>query len=120
MFGVILWSDPNKEKAVIWCEDHGQLAFYNDHSEAVLPYAYDVGDMVQFNVTQTDGLRYATQLALVSVQEYPNLVNTLKTGSSPKTGLDTQPQEINTRHGDGRVLQFTRKNTRDHLQLVAQ
>jgi len=78
MFGVILWSDPDREKAVIWCEDHGQLAFYNDHSASILPYAYDVGDLVEFNVEELDDLRYASDLRLVSQHEYPTLAAALK------------------------------------------
>lgn len=29
MYGVILWSDEITQKAVIWCEDHGRLAYFN-------------------------------------------------------------------------------------------
>lgn len=29
MLGIIIWSDPEAHKAVIWCEDHGDLAFAN-------------------------------------------------------------------------------------------
>ena len=28
MFGVVLWADPVDRKAVIWCEDHGDLAYF--------------------------------------------------------------------------------------------
>ncbi len=27
MYGVILWSDQEAQRAVIWCEDHGKLAY---------------------------------------------------------------------------------------------
>ena len=29
MYGVILWSDQKAQRAVIWCEDHGKLAYFN-------------------------------------------------------------------------------------------
>lgn len=28
MLGVVLWADIDDRKAVIWCEDHGNLAYY--------------------------------------------------------------------------------------------
>ena len=27
MMGVIIWSDAVARKAVVWCDDHGELAF---------------------------------------------------------------------------------------------
>ncbi|NIY98004.1 hypothetical protein HC022_17720 [Salipiger sp. HF18] len=30
MYGVVLWADHSDHKAVIWCEDHGDLAFYRN------------------------------------------------------------------------------------------
>lgn len=27
MFGIVLWSNPQKRKAVVWCSDHGDLAY---------------------------------------------------------------------------------------------
>ncbi len=29
MFGVVLWSNPQQSKAVVWCEDHGELALFD-------------------------------------------------------------------------------------------
>ena len=29
MLGVVLWSDVSDRKAVIWCEDQGDLAYVN-------------------------------------------------------------------------------------------
>lgn len=52
MMGVVLWSDVNDEKAVFWCEDHGDLAYYDaavtlGESDS----AFQPGDMVQFDVS---------------------------------------------------------------------
>ncbi|GGH19957.1 hypothetical protein SAMN05444007_101313 [Cribrihabitans marinus] len=49
MNGVVLWSDPAAGKAVVWCEDQGDLAYYQTGSgeEAV---ALDVGDWIIFDL----------------------------------------------------------------------
>lgn len=52
MIGVILWSDPTDRKAVIWCEDQGDLAYYALAGQDPLPDPFfDVGDVVEFDVT---------------------------------------------------------------------
>lgn len=49
MIGVILWSDPAAQKAVIWCEDQGDLAYLSAEGVSALPDTFfDVGDMVEF------------------------------------------------------------------------
>ena len=35
MYGVVLWIDKNAQKAVIWCEDHGNLAYFNPQTDTV-------------------------------------------------------------------------------------
>ena len=117
MFGVILLSDPDREKAVIWCEDHGQLAFYNDHSAAILPYAYDVGDLVEFNVEELDDLRYASDLRLVSQHEYPTLAAALKQNDEKPTP-DTKARTIKMRAGSGQVIEFKRAPVENKLAMA--
>ena len=49
MIGVILWSDPAAKKAVIWCEDQGDLAYLSPSDAPALPDVFfEVGDMVEF------------------------------------------------------------------------
>lgn len=52
MIGVVLWSDVSDEKAVFWCEDHGDLAYY-DAATGLRGRddAFQPGDMVQFDVS---------------------------------------------------------------------
>lgn len=49
MIGVVLWSDNDPRKAVIWCEDQGDLAFYtlSEKGEGV---DLSEGDLVQFDL----------------------------------------------------------------------
>lgn len=65
MFGVVLWSDTNDQKAVIWCEDHGDLAFYRQPEDGA-EISLDAGDLVQFDMTTDRHLQFAHNPRLVS------------------------------------------------------
>lgn len=65
MFGVVLWSDLDDRKAVIWCEDHGDLAFCNQpENEASIQL--DAGDWVQFDLTMKSNMRFANNPRLIA------------------------------------------------------
>lgn len=60
MIGVILWSDATDQKAVIWCEDQGDLAFLSSPENIHLPDTFfEVGDLVEFDVSTRRNLRLA-------------------------------------------------------------
>lgn len=65
MFGVVLWCDRNNESAVIWCEDHAQLAFYKKSGQEDFTDKFElqVGDLVKFDVMQLGELRMASNIA---------------------------------------------------------
>ncbi len=64
MYGVVLWSDESDQKAVFWCEDHGDLAFFAG-SPSCQSTNFDAGDLVEFEVTSTSKLRTATNPRVV-------------------------------------------------------
>lgn len=66
MLGVVLWSDAADRKAVIWCEDQGDLAFVNG-ADAVMAQEdfFDAGDLVQFDMHIRDAKRRARNTRLV-------------------------------------------------------
>lgn len=67
MIGVILWSDPNDQKAVIWCEDHGDLAFMSETGPIATGTGFvDVGDIVEFDVRTEERVRLAHNMHLVA------------------------------------------------------
>ena len=78
MLGVVLWSDPRERKAVIWCEDHGDLAYYsqNDVTDCSVA-AFEAGDLVQFDVTLTKNLRMADNPRRVAEKAYGDLAQFL-------------------------------------------
>lgn len=61
-----MWSDPRACRAVFWCEDHGDLAYYTadpiSNPEAA---AFCAGDLVQFDVTVRSDFRAASNARLV-------------------------------------------------------
>lgn len=84
MFGVVLWSDEQEQKAVIWCEDHGDLAFYSNTGDD-FRHALDAGDWVQFDMTMERHQRFAHNPRLVCEGVYPDLANALCAVSTPST-----------------------------------
>lgn len=79
MIGVILWSDAADQKAVIWCEDQGELAFLSDAENASMPDPFfDVGDVVEFDI-RTDR---STRLAKNTHRIQQNWGSTLSDGLS--------------------------------------
>lgn len=86
MLGVVLWNDPEAEKAVIWCEDHGQLAFFKGElDETAQKVELNVGDLVSFEMIEDAHLRYAHDLRTLSAQEYPDIANCLTSTEAQDT-----------------------------------
>lgn len=66
MIGVVLWSDPADRKAVFWCEDQGDLAFYQAPDCALDSLVFfAAGDMVQFDTVNSRKLRKANNAKLL-------------------------------------------------------
>lgn len=85
MIGVVIWSDPSDRKAVFWCEDQGDLAFYECGAEDEAPFAnFDAGDMVQFDVVNEKRLRRARNPELVCGNAWANLPATLRESQAEK------------------------------------
>ena len=92
MFGVVLWSDPASGSAVIWCEDHGDLAYY-DASGApdtldtrAVQTLLDTGDLVEFDAHQeSDRLVALNPFGVItSHSAVAHAMPPLPTGSAPQ------------------------------------
>lgn len=78
MIGVVLWSDRTDHKAVIWCEDHGELAFWHEPEhgpEGGTPL--NVGDLVAFDMHDGENLRHASNPHRLEEKKFFGLVETL-------------------------------------------
>lgn len=97
MIGVILWCDPNDQKAVIWCEDQGDLAFLSRHDAGHLPDNFiDVGDVVEFDVVANCSLRLARGVRVVECATRPDLPANLQnmTPSNHRESIANKTAEI--------------------------
>jgi hypothetical protein len=84
MYGVILWKDPAKGKAVIWCDDHGHLAYLA--SADVIKDGQDipeVGAMVDIIIRQVGPLRLCTSLECIDNTGHPTLLKSLRNTAVP-------------------------------------
>lgn len=88
MYGVVLWSDSKRNKAVIWCEDHQNLAFFKRDCDAPEVSQFAPGDLVEFDLREENELRLAVDPCVVAPHEYPSLAATLKSATA---GLQRDP-----------------------------
>lgn len=70
MIGVILWSDTLERKAVVWCEDQGDLAFLGS---GCVQHEYlgqlTAGDLLEFDVEIEGNLRCVNNPTLLKSYE---------------------------------------------------
>ncbi len=86
MLGVVLWSDVSDRKAVIWCEDQGDLAYVNASSDVLNNDAFfDAGDLVQFDMETCQSMRFANNPRLVIEKAGQELPAVLKSGRDNDT-----------------------------------
>lgn len=83
MLGIVLWSDPVRKKAIIWCNDHGDLAFVNNASTingtAIMPTA---GALCAIRTCNVGNLRICESVTLIRKDVLPLLAdNLLETAS---------------------------------------
>jgi hypothetical protein len=109
MLGVVLWSDNTENTAVIWCEDHGELAYFSGNQGlSIADVTLDAGDLVQFDLHQHQNLRMAQNPRRVFRSAYSGLAESLvetdaegqQTGASAAGNLPFEPSN---------VIPFTRK-----------
>jgi hypothetical protein len=84
MIGVVVWSSVDKEKAVIWCEDHAALAYLQGRENlACSAYWPQPGDLVELESDIIGQLRNARRVTLLSEQEYAHLPGLLRSSVPP-------------------------------------
>ncbi len=81
MIGVVVWADTAKHKAVIWCEDQKDLAYYlpaDGEQDTVAP---DRGDIVKFETCYKGSLRVAKNLRVTDQSMRGDLADVLQEGA---------------------------------------
>lgn len=109
MLGVVLWSDPVECKAVFWCEDQGDLAFYQaDAKSRACDFFLEAGDMVTFETETTGKLRQAHDVTVVQEDAYRELPGKLR---------DTFTPPVEKQAGDRKILTFVVPSQRQDFSL---
>lgn len=79
MIGVVVWSSADREKAVIWCEDHAALAYLQGRDNLINPACWpQPGDLVELESDIIGPLRHARRVAMLSEQEFADLPGLLR------------------------------------------
>jgi len=109
MFGVVLWSSQAEGKAVIWCEDHGDLAFFNATDEDMHDalFGFGAGDLVQFDLQQERLMRRASNPRLVSEGQFPDLPDSLLATGFPDQARSNPAGPGATRPAFGQTIPFS-------------
>jgi len=81
MNGVVLWSDASQHKAVIWCEDQGDLAFYSQDQPQAPVDLYE-GDLVCFDLTLQQNTRLVVNPQVLEKSACSGLAQSLNAAQS--------------------------------------
>lgn len=112
MFGVVLWSDDEDRKAVIWCEDHGDLAFYRSPGDAQ-NVSMDAGDWVEFELSMDRNMRFAHNPRLIAEGVFPELPETLETAGAVQL---SPAAPVHQHRGSAEIIPFAASHQPGHGQ----
>ncbi|MCT4333404.1 hypothetical protein MU516_11070 [Paracoccus sp. YLB-12] len=79
MIGVVVWSSDAREKAVIWCEDQGALAYLQGRDNLICDRRWpEPGDLLELDCELIGDLRHARDVSILSEQVCPHLPGMLR------------------------------------------
>ncbi|MFV0293484.1 MAG: hypothetical protein ACK5II_09850 [Paracoccus sp. (in: a-proteobacteria)] len=78
MIGVVIWSSETNDKAVIWCEDQGPLAYLKGRDSLLDEAEWPVpGDLLRLECETIGNLRQAHSVSLIAPKVCPQLPGAL-------------------------------------------
>ncbi|KAA2316788.1 hypothetical protein DL237_01735 [Pseudooceanicola sediminis] len=106
MFGIVLWSAADDSKAVVWCEDHGDLAFLHakSDSKANSLIGLEQGDLLQFDVAEQGDMRLVQNARLVAENHCPSLANRLKESDAISKAASEKPHSGTPRAAERAIV----------------
>lgn len=88
MIGVVVWSSAERQKAVIWCEDQGALAYLQGSDMLTAGTAWPVaGDLLELDSETVGDLRYARSVSMLNHQHCVELPDLLKESAAQERPL---------------------------------
>lgn len=105
MYGVVLWSDPDVRKAVIWCEECGALDLYE---EAGGPWHepggfFEPGDYVEYEMSDGTGCRRAVNPQTLRSADSPRISEALQADGAIQSAAELRLRDLSA----GRVVNFS-------------
>ncbi|MFD1342472.1 hypothetical protein ACFQ4E_08590 [Litorisediminicola beolgyonensis] len=91
---MVIWWDSAKALAVIWCEDHGDLAYFNGQPGDLESQTFEAGDLVSFDDRRTGGLRRAINPRRVVAGTFCDLPQKLRSAPSAANANSQDEAEI--------------------------
>ena len=92
MIGVVVWSSEDRQKAVIWCEDHGALAYLQGRADLVGDQMWpDAGDLLELESETIGALRHARNVSILSDRRCAQLPEMLRAQITPEPKLRLVP-----------------------------
>jgi hypothetical protein len=114
MLGVVIWTDADDSKAIIWCEDHGELAFLSQPAKVESgAEKLDQGDLIQFDLEEHRNLRMAHNPRKIEQQYCSDIKAVME--SAVKVQAEAMP---NLLPKNSKLLNFTRAKQRNTLGSV--
>lgn len=104
MYGVVLWADQRQNHALIWCEDHGDLAYYRGVVGG--DSALAAGDLVEFNLHNVGHMRFADEPRLITRRSHPTLSAELRQAGARLGVLESTDKHGGDGEGVGTVVSF--------------
>jgi len=92
MNGVVLWSDVDRNKAVIWCEDQGELAFFAQKASFDVVDLHE-GDLICFDLTVQHNKRMAENPQILEEAACMGLARSLKVAEPETVPKQARSQE---------------------------
>jgi hypothetical protein len=78
MRGVVIWHCQDTRRAVVWCDDSGELAYASDGRAWSNPFqSVSIGDYVAFDLRPTSASRTCSNLRLIESGHAPELAGIL-------------------------------------------
>jgi hypothetical protein len=78
MRGVVIWHCETTRRAVVWCDDSGDLAYAGDRSAWAVPaQKVAIGDYVAFDLRPLNSMRSCANMRLIEKGHAPELAGIL-------------------------------------------
>jgi hypothetical protein len=100
MIGVVVWSNPAREKAVIWCDDHEALAYLEGCQNLDGCDRWpEPGDLLEFETRLSGEMRFAHGVTVLGDEGRAVLPDLLRDGGVSRRSRQSQRAGARTTQG---------------------